>query len=155
MLVALALLACTKEVEETPIEDTGTPVPTCADGLLQTAWVTPDEVPVSERRAMAADATIPLANGESITLSEGWQGCESWVFVPHKLKNFSGAYLWEDGLEDLVEMSPANARYLFFVDGLYLDTAQPLFEAQQARVDAYLATLSEEDAAYWLSLIHI
>ncbi len=150
MLVVLSLLACTNPVEETP-DDTGTEVvvPTCDDGLLQNAWVTPEADPVSERRATAADATISLANGETVQLSAGWQGCETWIFIPHKPKNFSGVYLWEDGLADLVDLSPANTRYVFFVDGLYLDSATEIFDAQQARVDSYLATLSEEDAAIW------
>ena len=49
MLVVLSLLACTNPVEETP-DDTGTEVvvPTCDDGLLQNAWVTPEADPVSE-----------------------------------------------------------------------------------------------------------
>ncbi len=149
MLSLLALLACTKDVEETPVDSSTPEVPTCSDGLLQTDWVNPPEGPAAQRRQMAAGNELPLANGETLNLHEVWDSCDVWVFVPHGPKNFSGDYLWEDGLEELIEMSPANARYVFFVDGLYLDSAVPLYEAQQARIDAYLASLSEEDAAYW------
>ena len=150
MLVALALLACTKDVvEELPVDTGVAEVPTCADGLLPNAWVNPEEGPAAERRAVAAGNELPLANGETLNLHEAWDGCDVWVFLPHNVKNFSGVGLWEDGVADLVEMSPPNTRYVFYVDGLYLDSATERFEAQQARVDAYLATLSAEDAEYW------
>lgn len=149
MLVALALLACTKDLEETPVDTGPAAAPTCADGLLQNEWVNPEEGPAAQRREMAAGNELPLANGETLNLATDWDGCDVWVFVPHNVKNLSNVSLWEDGVADLVEMGPPNARYVFYVDGLYLDTATEVYGAQQERVDEYLATLSEEDAAYW------
>lgn len=147
MLLILSLLACTKDTPETP-DDTGTERLTCADGLYQREFVAPAE-PGMLRRDAAGDFTLPLANGESWTFSEHFDGCDVMVWVPHSLKNFSGDRIWEDGVADLVDQSPANAIYVFYVEGIYADSAVEHYEAQQARVDEYLATLDEEQAAWW------
>lgn len=108
------------------------------------------------RHTLAGDFTVELVDGSTWNLQENWTGCDAIVFIPDSLtySDIDGTSLWEQGVLELIAGSPRNARYFFI--SLRNDVELPAWtEAQQARIDADLATLPAEDAAWWADRLHV
>jgi len=68
--------------------------------------------------ALAADLTIPTLDGDW-TLSEGWTGCDNYLFIQDLPRQDQSApiSIWERDLDDLFEQLPRNV-HLFFMSTL-------------------------------------
>ncbi len=102
------------------------------------------------RRTLADDFEIPLVDGTTWRMSDHWTGCDVHVVVSSKVTTFDGSEYWQVGLEELLEKSPRNARYLFVpVRATSSSGAKEMAEGMAERIDQHLATLSDEDREWW------
>jgi hypothetical protein len=169
VLLVLALLGCVPddktpaggdETTPTGTTDTGTspdPAAWCADNGFgpYVAWNA--EGPYgTDRRDLAEDFTMPMADGTTWSLAERWTGCEQYVFIPDTIyrKADNEKSVWTKGLDELVAGSPRNTHY-FFVSGLSGDEADTSIADMESEVADVLADLSAEDAAWWAERLHV
>jgi hypothetical protein len=159
MSVVLAL-ACSNQAQPTP-DETATSetaetaaapaIPTvCSDnGWPVRAWNTTGPFGTT-RHALADDLTLPLRDGRTWTLSSGASGCDLHGFLVDTLpvSDTNRASIWGSDVDELVRLSPQNARW-FFVSRQEGADARASLDAMQAQIDGYLAGLSAEDAAWW------
>ncbi len=107
------------------------------------------------RHDLADDFSLPLHDGTTWTLSEGWSGCESYVFLPSARINsgLDDSSLWLRDVDQLIDKSPRNVHYVF-VSNRTSETAVDL-DDMSVRIDAALAALDEADAAWWRRRLHL
>ncbi len=114
----------------------------------------------NHRGDVAADFTLPLADGTSWTFSAQATGCETYVFVPDTLEvsQTNTQSVWNSDLPALLRASPKNVQY-FFVSLLSTDAAaKASTDAMLARVKDLGASdsgLNTTDAAYWKPRLHV
>ncbi len=160
----LAVLACRPApADPTPGSDSDTATPVEAPSLCATEGFGREvpfdaEGPYGQRRHdRAADFTLPLAGGETFTLSERWTGCESYVFVPDSVPagaDGSGS-VWETSLDALVERSPENVHYFFVSTASDAPTARAARDAMVARRDEVVRALGKRREAWWGERLHV
>lgn len=111
----------------------------------------------TRRHELAADFTVPLADGGEWTLSERWTGCESYVFVPDSLtvSDVDATSIWDEGVAGLVAASPRNAHYFFVSRRSAPAQVESAVRGMQQRVDDALADMSPQDAAHWAERLHV
>ncbi|MFO0550019.1 MAG: peptide-N-glycosidase F-related protein [Polyangiaceae bacterium] len=126
-------------------EDLGLPITPFDDG-----------VPGVHRGELAGDFQLPLLDGTTFSFREQFSGCESYLFLPDTVpvSETDNTLVWEHDLDDLVAASPRNVHY-FFISIRDNDTGVANLVAMQERVNALLATMSEEDRAHWQSRLHV
>lgn len=98
------------------------------------------------RGDLAADFT-----SGGFTLSERWTGCESFIFIPDTLirSPLTPTSIWESDLDFLLLTSPRGAHYFFVA------TDEASIAPMEARIDAVLGDLDEEDADWWRHHLHV
>jgi hypothetical protein len=140
-------------------DDTDTVVPPsyCEENGFGTEIPWNDAGPFGvHRHEIAGDFTMDLQDGTTFDLAEQWTGCDSYVFIPDSLPNSSAdpTSIWEHDLDELIADSPRNAHYFFI-------TVQKGRAGTEAgwdmadRVDATLAALDPDDAAWWAAHLHV
>jgi len=151
---ALALLVSCDDGTEPTDSDTDTVVEAdpCEElGLPERPFEEPAE-PGSVRRELAADFSIPRADGQGTwSLAESWTGCDSVIILPHNIPisfNKPESY-WNTSVAELVAKSPRNAVYIFIPRQSSIPDTPQIIDDMQANVDAALEGMSEEDAAWW------
>ncbi|MCC6523186.1 MAG: hypothetical protein IT373_11035 [Polyangiaceae bacterium] len=109
------------------------------------------------RGELADDFTLELVDGTTYGLRARWTGCESHVVIPDTIRvsDLDPTSVWENDLDELVATSPRDAHYLFVSRASTQEQATTATTAMQQRVDALLATLAPEDAAYWRRHLHV
>lgn len=140
-------------------EDTGEPEIELDDcerlGLEAVAFNTDgDSLPL--RHKVAPDFTLPLVDGSNWTFSEQFSGCESYIFLPHWLPvdDLDNRSWWDEGMAGLIENSPTNVHY-FFVVGGSPDDADSRIDAMATEVGETLASMSDDDGAWWADRLHV
>jgi hypothetical protein len=109
------------------------------------------------RHEIAEDFEVPVIDGRTFRLSEVWNGCESFVFLPDTLQTspLEARSMWEDGLDDLVARSPYNVHYVFISRAIDPDDARAAADAMQTRVESTLASLGRRDREHWVTHLHV
>jgi hypothetical protein len=127
----------------------------CDDGLEAVAF-TPGDGAV-HRRELASDFTVPLADGSTLTLSEAWSGCDSWIFLPDTIpvSQADQASFWRGDLDALVARSPDNVHYVFVSRATSSVAGRTAIAGMQDQVDALLDGMEPGDADYWVRRLHV
>ncbi len=112
----------------------------------------------AHRGELADDFTVPLTDGSSWSLKEHWTGCESFVVLTDQTTvsstDASAAFGVARDLAQLVKLSPPNVHY-FFLAARGSATSGATIAAEDAAVQALLATLSDADVAHWKDHLHV
>jgi hypothetical protein len=166
-LPLLLILGCTPESSDTNTTQTTTtstgttttpePAVLCDfDGAREVAFDATGPA-VYQRHEPAGDFSVDLRDGTTFTLSEQWTGCESYIFLPHwiTVSAQDSSSVWTTGVDELIARSPANAHYFFVVVGSSTDDAEGFGSAIQLDIDAALAGMSADDAAFWGEHLHV
>ena len=163
LIPMVVLLGCKDDPEDTDPDtqdtgDTGAAVESdCATlGLAERPFS--DEAPAAfQRWQPAGDFSVPLRDGTSWTLSEHWTGCDTYIFLPHwwPISTLDSTSYWFTGVEELVERSPANVHYFFGVGGNSSSDAETLGAQMQDDIDAAIASMSDDEQAWWLDRLHV
>ena len=140
-------------------DDTGSPTadPTACEQLgLDEVTFNPDGDSLPLRHKVAPDFTLPLVDGSEWTFSEQFSGCESYIFLPHWLPvdDVDTRSWWEEGMSGLIEKSPRNVHYFFIVGGSP-DSAATTIEMMADDVGENLASMSDDDRAWWSERLHV
>lgn len=108
-----------------------------------------------ERRAVAADFTIPTRDGDFV-FKDRWSGCETYLFIPDETPFTAGwpKKLWERDHAALLAASPNNVHY-FFVStlGTQADVDAALDELK-GKMDTAIGKLTPEEQASFTRRIH-
>jgi hypothetical protein len=125
------------------------PVTVCPDGLPIVPW-DPVGPYGTSRHDLADDLVLDRADGTTWRLSEAWDGCSSFVFLPDTLpvSDQDPSSLWVGDLGGLVKASPHTVTYVF-VSRLDGADARASIDAMQQRVDKVVGNLDPEQAAHW------
>ena len=117
----------------------------------------PTEPTALSRHEPAGDWSVPLRDGTTWTLSENWSGCEVYLFIPHwiPVSALNQESYWTTGVEELIERSPLNAHYFFVVAGDSAADAESYGADMEERIGEALASLSDDDAAWWADRLHV
>ena len=105
--------------------------------------------------ATAADFTVQTTRGPW-TLSEKWTGCETYLFIqdtPYQARGWDPA-LWDRDVDALLEALPANAQVFFVSNSWDQNTIDQALAGLQAKADAYLNGLPQEDQDRWWHRLH-
>ena len=144
--------------DDSATDDTSAPGPntTCADlGLPAIPWQDAEDSALLG--ALAADLTLETDTGPW-TLSEQWSGCEVYLFIPSNPSQATGfdKALWERAAdtEDLIDALPKNAQLFFVASERSEETRAESLAALKEDIDAALADMDAEDAAWWTPRIH-
>ena len=167
-LMLVPLLACKPEDEKKkdPADtkdsaedsgDTTADIDVCGTLSLPVRAFNPQSPAAFQRHQPAGDFSVPLRDGTTWTLSERWQGCESYLFIPHwwPISELDDASYWETGVENLIERSSRNTHYFFVVASNDSDDVEAYGAPMQDRIDEALASLDEDDAAWWDAHLHV
>ena len=135
--------------------DVFAPAPACVDGGWSAQPFAAGPYG-THRHDLADDFALPMTDGTTWSLKQNWLGCETYVFVPDTIavSDVDPTSIWTKDLNNLVKASPKNVHY-FFVSLQSAANAQPSIDAMQTRVDAFLATLADPDAAFWRAHLHV
>ncbi len=100
---------------------------------------------------------LPLHDGTTFDFAAAFSGCDSYVFIPSNLVKsaLDETSIWEKDLDDLIAGSPRNVHYLFVATGESDAAVTEILDGMQGRIDAVLADLSAEDAAWWKGRLHL
>lgn len=149
--LALALLAACGDPEDsgTPAGDTGDEVPAdtfCADeGFSVRAWQ--DGGTDFDYDTLVPDVTIPTLDGD-IVLSEAWNGCDVWVFLPVDTAANSPVGLDRTAdIRDWLELAPRNARWVILSRASGADNVDAEIADVKERVENALDNIGDSDAA--------
>jgi len=95
--------------------------------------------------------SVPTRDGEW-TLHEEWSGEDSYIVL--QLADLGGytRSLWDSSLADMIEASSKHAHY-FFVSAN--DSWEDDVEGMESAVDAFLATLDDDDNDHWRGRLHV
>ncbi|MEE2830650.1 MAG: peptide-N-glycosidase F-related protein [Myxococcota bacterium] len=150
----LLLTACPGSDDD---DDTPPPEPSfCeANGWQERAWN--GDGPYGElRHDLADDFSVDLLDGTEWNLRDHWTGCENYVFLTDRryYSQLNTATIWEDGVADLISRSPRNVHYFFISDRSEASTDE-VMEEMADRVAQDLASLGDEDYAWWSERIHL
>lgn len=109
------------------------------------------------RREIADDFTLDLVGEEPFVMSERWNGCESYVFVPDSLvvSTLDKTSIWEQGVDKLIKQPAKNVHYFFVSRASSDDAANTSTSAMRARIDASLGKLAQADADHWRPRLHV
>ncbi len=109
------------------------------------------------RSEVAEPFSLPLSTGETFDFAQRFTGCESYVFIPDTLpvSDLDDTSVWEEDLDELYELSPKNAHYFFVSRRTNPDDAATSLSAMQTRIDDFVATLAEPDAAHARRHLHV
>jgi len=157
LLALLTLCATGCPVAEPEPEPAPVP-PTYCEGLGESDRMFDADGPYGTTRWLTAeDFTIETIDRVEWTLSEQWTGCDSYAFIPDNLiySSLNGANLWEDGVAQLIEMSPPNAHYFFISQRSSNGEAEPILQAMAERIEDTLSELGDDDAAWWADRLHV
>ncbi len=163
-LLALGLTACPNDPKnetdappetETPADtpDTDVEGPTLDGACEELDLPVVEFQDVSEDTALyaiAADFTVPTRGGDWV-LSEHWTGCDNYLLIPDVPKQNQGwpTGIFERDVEDLFEALPRNTQLLFLSTATSTESIEASLDTIQANVEAALASMSEEDQAWW------
>ncbi|MBW2454111.1 MAG: hypothetical protein JRI68_06360 [Deltaproteobacteria bacterium] len=100
---------------------------------------------------LATDFTVQTLDGPW-SFSEGWSGCETYVFLNH-FDSTTGNSLWGSDAAELLSASARNVHYFF---GAYAEPGMrdPMLQQMRGKVDTALAAMAPEDATWWASRVH-
>lgn len=105
---------------------------TCEDGVPARPFSTePGGVLFGER---AADFTVETLDKGAFTLSEAWNGCDSFVIVTY-FEGPAGDALWSSDPTQLLENAPRNSQFLFVSDEAGPARRQERLEALQTAMN--------------------
>jgi hypothetical protein len=168
LLAALPLVACGEkdpDAQTDPDPETGDDTgvgeeeqeevtDVCGQLGLEAAAFDPTAPTALQRHQPSGDFSVPLRDGTTWTLSEQWTGCETYVFLPHwfAISSANNQTYWSTGVDALIERSPPNVHYFFVVGG---GTDDGFGEQMDGWIGEALASLSEEDAAWWEARLHV
>lgn len=158
LLALLVLTACNAGSKDGTAADTDsdvTPQSVCAaQGVSERPW---DAVgPYGElRHDVAADATLPVGD-EGFTLSEGWTGCDTLMFLTDTLpvSDLNPVSVWGTDLDQLLDESPKNVQW-FFVSRQEGPDAKAAIEGMQTQLETVLAGMKKADRAWWTDRVHV
>lgn len=164
MSLLLLLFACPVPVdtsspepggEDSPSEDTDTgeaPPTFCEQlGLVERPW-DPSGGTVDFDQ-LAPDATIPMMDGSSWTLSEAWTGCESVIFVVLREDQAYPDFSQKPDVREWMEGAPPNVHWVFFSDEGSSPKRTTALEGLKETIDA-IADADEATLAQWQSHTH-
>ncbi|MFO0744448.1 MAG: peptide-N-glycosidase F-related protein [Myxococcota bacterium] len=113
----------------------------------------------THRGDLAADFTLPLADGGTFELKGAIAACDAVVVLVDTIaiSPLDARSIWDDdgALADLVARSPDHAQYVFLSNGDDASAATARITPMQARVDALLAGLDASVAADWRARLHV
>lgn len=159
LILALACTSSSKD-DTSAAEDTGDtgapePATTCDDGLPVRTFQQVEES--SALFALASDITLQTENGD-IRLSEVWDGCDTWLFIPDNPSQADGDSwprgIFERDLDDLFERAPANTVFVFGSNDRNEDDQQEAMDELKEEIADALADMDEATAAWWQERIH-
>jgi hypothetical protein len=163
LLLSIGLLGCppdepkddTEQPEETaPPVDTQDTAPSL-DGACEELGLPMVEFQQANESkdlyATAADFTVTTRDGSEWTLSEHWTGCDSYLLVQDNPSQAAGwpTGLWERDVAALFDALPRNTQLLFMSTGTSTEAINESLDAMQVELDGVLASMSEEDRAWW------
>lgn len=156
-LLILLALACTKDDGDDTgtVDDTGAALATCDDGLPMRTFEQVEED--TSLFALAADLTIPTEDGDYV-LSEHWNGCDTYLFIPDNPKQADGDEwprgIFERDLDDLFELAPPNTVFFFgSQDREEADQQEAMDELKDEIADAF-DDMDETTRAWWEERVH-
>ncbi len=113
----------------------------------------------AHRGDLADEVSLPLTDGSTWSLKDQWTGCESYVFLTDlttiSSTNSNPAWGVAKDLAALVTKSPKNVHYFFVSAASSTATANTNIANQDKAINAYLATLSGANQAFWKSHLHV
>ncbi len=132
--------------------DTAAPPSMCDQlGLAERPW-NPEGATV-EFDEIAPDATIPLMDGSTWTLSEAWTGCESIMFVVVREGDAYPDFSAKPDVREWMEGAPPNVHWVFFSDGSSASKRAASLEELKATIEG-IADVDEASLALWQSHTH-
>ncbi|MBM4359617.1 MAG: hypothetical protein FJ096_16060 [Deltaproteobacteria bacterium] len=108
------------------------------------------------RHERAEDFEVPLTDGTTWRLSTHWSGCDAYVFIGSARSNseLDSSSIWKRDVDQLIARSPRNAHYFFVATRKAADAPSEI-EEMKPRIEAALAGLSPEEAAFWRGRLHL
>ena len=100
---------------------------------------------------IATDFTVQTLDGPW-NLAENWTGCDSYLFINYFAASY-GDELWSSSATGLFETSANNVHYFFGAYGAP-DQRGATLQQMKGNVDAALAVMTPEDAAWWAPRVH-
>jgi hypothetical protein len=127
----------------------------CDDGSEPRAWESGETGPL--RHELAGDFELQLDDDSTLTFSEAWSGCDSWIFIPDTIpvSDIDSRTMWVADVGDLIARSPENVHYVFLSRRTGPAGPQESYEAIRSTIDAALDELPGGDANYWGARLHV
>ena len=155
LLCLVLALGCQPESDDDDSADEPEEPSYCEElGLLEREW---HEGPYGElRHDVADDFTLDLIDGTEWNLRDNFTGCDNYVFMTDRRhrSDSNNESIWSDGVADLIERSPPNVHYFFISERSESGTAQTMADFADL-VDQDLASLSDDERAWWADRIHL
>lgn len=128
---------------------------TCPDGLPRRAWQ-PGEAGTL-RNTLAGDLDLREVPGRRFVLSELFDGCSSFIFLPDNLvrSSLDNTLLWYADLANLIANSPENLHYVFVSVSGSDNGARGNTTRMTSVVENVLATYPTELNNAWYDRIHV
>ena len=131
------------------------PPTTCPDGLPFRAWQTGEAGTL--RNSLAGDLDLAEVPGRHFVLSEQFDGCSSFIFLPDNLvrSSLDNTNLWYADIAALIANSPENVHYVFVSVAGSDNGARGNTTRMSTAVDAALAAYPRAVNDAWYNRIHV
>ena len=128
---------------------------TCPDGLPRRAWQTGEAGTL--RNTLAGDLSLREVPGRQFQLSQLFDGCSSFIFLPDNLvrSSLDNTLLWYADLANLIANSPENLHYVFVSVSGSDNGARGNTTRMTSVVETVLATYPTELNNAWYDRIHV
>jgi hypothetical protein len=156
MLTILLVLACKHgDSADTDVVDTDvTAVPTYCEAAGRTERAWDPSGAAGDYDAVAPDLDLELLDGGELSLSDAWTGCDDWLFVnwweASNYPNLDNAVEVRDWLGD----APQTTHLVFLSYQTDPDVIATELGNLRATMDGAIASLPDDDAAYWADHVH-
>ena len=128
---------------------------TCPDGLPRRAWQTAEAGTL--RNTLAGDLSLREVPGRQFQLSQLFDGCSSFIFLPDNLvrSSLDNTALWYADIGALVANSPENVHYVFVSVAGSDNGARGNTTRMTSAVETALAALPTAQNNAWYDRIHV